>query len=80
MELNASPISVILGAWLPSSCADLVKAGLGQFQRLGIAIEADQLPSRAEAAGNLCRVARQAERAVRHRGACAHIEKLNRIF
>ena len=61
-------------------CRDLVEAALGQFQRLGIPIEADQMTLRAEAAGDFRRVAGQAERAIGHDAACAHIQKLNRIF
>ena len=80
MELKASPISSILRRLTAEFRCQLIQAALGEFQCLRIAIEADQAALRTKAAGNLCRVACEAECAVCNDAACAYIQKLNRIL
>jgi hypothetical protein len=59
---------------------DLIEAGFGKLQCLGIAIKADQLSLWPEAADDLCRMPCQAECAVCNDASSAYIEKLNRIL
>ena len=80
MELNASPINVTCGAWLPNSLANPVQLRLGQLQRLGVPVESDQVPLRAQPPDNSCRMTRQAQRAVHYVPPGAHTEKINRFF
>ncbi len=80
MELNASPINVTLRRLAAELFTHPGKPCPGKLKRLGVAIESDQAPRRPKQLCNLRCVSGQAQRAVHHRCACAHMEKLNRFF
>ena len=80
MELKASPISVIAGAFAAHLVQNPAQPNLCQRQRLGVPIKSDQVSFGPQLPENRFGMPGKAHRAVHIRPIGPHAEKINRFM